>query len=240
MDNRTTIMISGLALLIGIGIGRFTATPASNTHNSMPTNPQPLAITEPSKNTQTRESADTAKNLAAAAKTAFANNGNHSSSTSTAATQSSSEPVSNNHNNTYDSSPESAAKNYPNEITAEEIDRVLPAPFSDSLKHTHGFLREKYKDFVANTQPNDWDTRMQNKISDFIFSNPYAKFVNIESLTCKSNLCEIRLFESKQGAFSAILTEMALQDWWDIGGYHASGNGPSDGRTAYHVLLPRK
>jgi len=81
---------------------------------------------------------------------------------------------------------------------------------------------------------------MQNKISDFMFSNPYAKFVNVESLICNSGLCEIRLFESKQGAFSAILTEMAMQDWWDIGGYHASGNGAGEGRTAYHVLLPRK
>ncbi len=239
MNSRNTIIISSLTLIIGLAIGRFTATPTNNPSDIQLTNPQPLVITESNKNIHTGESPDTAKNLAAAAKTAFANNGNHSSSTTTAATQSSSEPVSNNHN-TYDSSPESAAKNYPNEITAEEIDRILPAPFSDSLKHTHGFLREKYKDFVANTQPNDWDTRMQNKISDFIFSNPYAKFLNVESLLCKSGLCEIRLFETKQGTFSMILSEMALQDWWDIGGYHASGNAAGDGRTAYHVLLPRK
>lgn len=243
MSSRNTIIISSLTLVIGIAIGRFSATPTGNATeptNSPLTQSQALVTSAANNNAQTNVSADTAKNLAVAVKAAFTNNANHSSSASTVTAPSPQEPASNNRNNTYDGSPESAAKNYPNEISPEEIDRVLPAPFNDSFKHTHGFLREKYKDFVANTQPNDWDVRMQNKITDFIFSSPYAKFLNVESLLCKSGLCEIRLFETKQGAFNMILSEMALQDWWDIGGYHASGNGVSEGRTAYHVLLPRK
>lgn len=239
MNNRNTIIISSLTLLIGIGIGRFTAPPANEsttaTHNRVAPAEKPAAA-----NVQTpRALPANAGELATAAKAAFSKKDNQPAAT-TQGTLPAAEPANTNRNSTYDGSAESATKNYPNEITPDEIDRVLPAPFNDSFKHAHGFLREKYKDFVANTQPDDWDIRMQNKITDFIFSSPYAKFLNVESLLCKSGLCEIRLFETKQGTFSMILSEMALQDWWDIGGYHASGNGTGDGRTAYHVLLPRK
>jgi hypothetical protein len=233
MDKRATFIISSLTLLLGIGIGRITA-PSAKPINT------PITDTAHNSSTVSAQSPDTAGALTAAAKTVFANKSSQQVAITTPDAPPVKEPAAVNRNNTYDGSAEGAAKDYPNEITAEEIDRVLPAPFNDSFKHAHGFLREKYKDFVANTLPNDWDTRMQNKISDFIFSNPYSKFINVESLMCKSGLCEIRLFETKQGTFSAILSEMALQDWWDVGGYHASGNAVADGRTAYHVLLPRK
>lgn len=139
--------------------------------------------------------------------------------------------------------PKVIAQKFPKEITDEEIDRVLPAPFNKSLKNNHGELREKYKEFAETSTSNDWDTNMQHKLTDFILSRPYAKFISVESLACKAGLCEIRLFESKNGAWQFILSEMALQDWWDFGSYGSSGLSPEEGDkrgTSYLVLLTRK
>jgi len=137
------------------------------------------------------------------------------------------------------------AKKYPNEISDEDIDKVLPAPFNQALKNRHGDLREKYKDFAASSQPSDWDKEMQNKLSDAIFGSPYAKFINLESLQCKVNLCEIRLYETKEGVWSLIMAEMRLQDWWSFGGTSASGmpsNAPGTppGAMGWYNLFPRR
>jgi hypothetical protein len=132
-------------------------------------------------------------------------------------------------------------KKYPNEISDEDIDKFIPAPFNQKLKNHHGELREKYKDFAATNQQLEWDKNMQNKLSDSISSNPYAKFLTIESLQCKVNLCEIRLYETKEGAWSLIMAEMRLQDWWDFGGTSASGFGTdTPSKMGWYVLLPRR
>lgn len=132
---------------------------------------------------------------------------------------------------------------YPNEISDVDIDKIVPAPFNESLKHHHGEVREKFKEYANASVPNDWDIRMQNKISDFVLSNPYAKNISVEFIGCKAELCELRLYENKKGVWSHIMSEMALQDWWDIGGYSASGNTANKDKpetTAWHVLLPKK
>lgn len=136
---------------------------------------------------------------------------------------------------------DSAAKKYPNEISDEEIDKLIPAPFNQSLKNNHSPLREKYKDFAATNQQQDWDRNTQNKLTDAILSNPYAKFLTIESLQCKANLCEIRLYETKNGVWSLIQSEMRLQDWWDFGTSSSSGfNTNTPSVLGYYVLLQRR
>ncbi|MET0357711.1 MAG: hypothetical protein ABW044_13095 [Cellvibrio sp.] len=140
-------------------------------------------------------------------------------------------------------SKEELAAKYPNDISDEEIDRVIPPPFNTQLKSSHGGTREKYKDFVAASQPQNWDTNMQNKISDSILSSPYAKFIKMDSLLCKANMCEIRLYETKDNVWSLILAEMALQDWWEIGNYDSYGFATeldSKQITGYYVLLTRR
>ena len=136
---------------------------------------------------------------------------------------------------------DSAAKKYPNEISDEEIDKLIPAPFNQSLKNNHSPLREKYKDFAATNQQQDWDRNTQNRLTDAILSNPYAKFLTIESLQCKANLCEIRLYETKNGVWSLIQSEMRLQDWWDFGTSSSSGfNTNTPSVIGYYVLLQRR
>jgi len=140
-------------------------------------------------------------------------------------------------------SKEEAAAKYPKDITDEEIDKVIPHPFSVALKNSHGGNREKYKSFVAANQPQDWDTNTQNKISDSILSSPYFKFLKLDALQCKANICEIRLYELKSNVWSLILAEMALQEWWEIGNYDSWGFGTeldSKQVTGYYVLLTRR
>lgn len=128
-------------------------------------------------------------------------------------------------------------------ITDAEIDAVIPAPFNNQLKGMQGFLRDKYKAFAATEQGDDWDIKMKAHIEDSIYSNPYGKDIIVESLNCKIGICELRLYETKNGAWSFIHSEMGLQSWWDIGGSSSSGFvAQLDGKdiTAYYVLMSKK
>lgn len=133
----------------------------------------------------------------------------------------------------------SSEKGPAQEISDEEIDKVLPEPFNNLLKRSHGSLREKYKNFVENSIPLDWDTNMKNKMWDAIRSNPYSKFIKIEALDCRSNLCEIRVYEMKPSVWSYIQSGMVLEDWWDIGMSHAQGFKTESGSGVYVLLAKR-
>ncbi|PUA27098.1 MAG: hypothetical protein B0W54_19920 [Cellvibrio sp. 79] len=123
-------------------------------------------------------------------------------------------------------------------ISDEEIDKVVPTPFNKQLKSNHGFMRDRYRKFVDQEHPSDHDRDMYNHLSDAILSNPYAKYLNIESMQCKAGLCEIRLYEQKSGVWSYIQAEMSLQDWWKFSSRSASGFDVGDkSKQGWYVLL---
>ncbi|WP_331352423.1 hypothetical protein [Cellvibrio sp. UBA7671] len=125
-------------------------------------------------------------------------------------------------------------------LTDEQIDKLVPAPFNQYLKGHDSALLEKYRKFSEQESPSSQDSDISNKISDAIASNPYSKFLNIESFQCKANFCEIRLYESKSGVWSYIQAEMSLQDWWKF--QSSSAHGFDTGKenvSGWYVLLTR-
>lgn len=107
--------------------------------------------------------------------------------------------------------------NHPNEMSDEEIDKVLAKPFSVPLKKLHGIVKEKYKPFSEAEKQDEWDIRIQNKLTDLILSNVYSKYLNVDSIICKASLCEIRVIELKPMVMFAIASEILLQDWAEFG-----------------------
>lgn len=123
-------------------------------------------------------------------------------------------------------------------LTDEQIDKLVPAPFNQYLKGHDAGLLEKYRKFSEQENPSSQDNEILNKISDAITSNPYSKFLNIESFQCKDNFCEIRLYESKPGVWTYIQAEMSLQDWWKFQSSHATGfPSGKDNINGWYVLL---
>ena len=129
-------------------------------------------------------------------------------------------------------------KDYPSKsesnITDEEIDNLVAAPFNESLKRTIGPLREKYKSFAEATEQSDWDSNTQNRMTDALLGNQYSKFIELESLICRADYCEIRGRESKSGVFGLIMSEMMLQDWWKMG--HSQWTNGIDSNAFYALI----
>jgi hypothetical protein len=128
-------------------------------------------------------------------------------------------------------------------ITDEEIDEILPAPFNQQLKGIQGYFRDKYRNFYNTEQADNWDVLMKGRIEDAVYNNPYGKFLSIESFICKNGMCELRIYETKYGAWNLIMAEMQLQTWWEFGAVHSSGfaaqlNGVDV--IGHYVLIDRK
>jgi hypothetical protein len=122
-------------------------------------------------------------------------------------------------------------------ITNEEIDKLVPAPFNEHVKRSSGKIREKLKEFSEATEQDDWDITTQNKITDYLLGNSYSKFVELHSVSCKANFCEIRGRELKPNVFGVLFPEMMMQDWWDMADSQWS-NGGANGEV-YALFLRR-
>lgn len=123
-------------------------------------------------------------------------------------------------------------------INDAEIDKLIPAPFNKHLKGNRGFMRDRYRKFVDQDQPTNPDRELYNRLSDAILSNPYAKYLDVESMQCRAGLCEIRLYERKIGVWSYIQAEMGLQDWWKFSNSSAHGFDTEDkNKQGWYVLL---
>jgi hypothetical protein len=105
-------------------------------------------------------------------------------------------------------------------ISNEEIDKLVPVPYNEILKRMNGPIREKYKEFAESNQQEDWDRNTQNRITDALLGHSYSKFIELESVTCKASLCEVRGRELKPQVINLIFAELQLQEWWDMGASH--------------------
>ena len=122
-------------------------------------------------------------------------------------------------------------------ITDEEIDKIVPSPFNEHVKRTPGKLREKLKEFSEATEQDEWDINIQNKVTDFLLGSSYSKFIELHSVNCKANFCEIRGRELKTNVFGVLFPEMMLQDWWDIADSQWSNGGASG---EFYALVIRR
>ncbi len=102
-----------------------------------------------------------------------------------------------------------------NQYSDEEIDQLIPKPFSASYKKASPDLKARYKDFVDTSKhhPDDWDMRMQSLLRDFIMSRPMAADIVIDSLLCNANMCEVRLLENKKYLLLGLFGDLMQQPW---------------------------
>ncbi|PUA27663.1 MAG: hypothetical protein B0W54_14025 [Cellvibrio sp. 79] len=122
-------------------------------------------------------------------------------------------------------------------LSDEEIDKLVAAPFNDVLKKVRGPLREKYKNFAEATEQDEWDRNTQNRITDALMGNAYSKFIELDSIACRASYCEIRGRELKPQVINLMVSEMMLQDWWEMGDVQWT-SGAAD-KTFYALLMKR-
>ncbi len=122
-------------------------------------------------------------------------------------------------------------------VSKKEAEKYLPKPFSGVLagnKNKH-FMRDFNK---LNDEPvdYDWGYRMELHIKDFVIIHQFSEYINLESVVCKTSICEIRGFEAKDKTWNYVMNDMQLQEWWEFTNTSSTNNHSEEFGQYFYVL----
>ncbi|TRY30357.1 hypothetical protein [Aliiglaciecola sp. M165] len=115
----------------------------------------------------------------------------------------------------------------PQTLTREEIEKSLPAPFTDVIAGADLGIRKNYEEFSNQQRNEEWAIEMETNIRDFFSLHELSINVDLDSVICKSSFCEIRGFEKAPEVFPVIIRELSMQPWY------SSGQGSFSNFTPY-------
>ncbi|HEX5791790.1 MAG TPA: hypothetical protein VFY01_00845 [Rheinheimera sp.] len=107
-------------------------------------------------------------------------------------------------------------------VSVAEAEAELPQPFAGFIAGFKGTLAERFQKLQQEQIDYDWAPVMEQQIADFISMHPLSADVQLQSVRCKSSLCEIRGFESGEHSWSQISSNMRAEDWWQFYSVHSS------------------
>lgn len=126
----------------------------------------------------------------------------------------------------------------PEYISLEEVEKTLPSPFSKVVANGGERLVNNFKKLETEEFDYDWGDDMQVKISDFIAIHELSNGVDLQSVRCKTTICEIRGFDKNVGDWKKIYSDMTTQDWWKFGGI-TSINSNTDKDGFFYILAAK-
>lgn len=119
------------------------------------------------------------------------------------------------------------------DITNEQMAALTTPPFDDMITRYTGKMRDNIFAFHQAERDLDWGYTMQQHISDFILTHYNAPNINLISIQCKWQQCELLIIEHEQGSWFAVAKEMQQQNWWN---FHSS-NSSSGNAQGYESSL---
>lgn len=83
----------------------------------------------------------------------------------------------------------------PSSVSDEEIDNLFAQPYSSLIKALPANLKENIADMHQRDEDFGWGYKMQQALSDFINTHINAQYINVVSIICKVDACEVILEE---------------------------------------------
>lgn len=120
-------------------------------------------------------------------------------------------------------------------LSLEEVEKTLPQPFANIIANGRESMVNQFKTLEAEEFDYEWGEEMQIKIRDFITTHEFGNGVKLDSVRCKTTLCEIRGFENNIGDWKRIANDMQLQHWWK--GARTNSVSSNNKDTSYFYVL---
>jgi len=125
------------------------------------------------------------------------------------------------------------------DITTKQMEDLVVAPFKDYVASFTGAMRDEVYNFHQAEDDFDWGYNMQNQISDFILTHYHYTDINLVSVLCREQKCELLVIENVEGSWNKIAQELAQQSWWKFTSVSSSsGNveGAENSIAIYNFL----
>ncbi len=125
------------------------------------------------------------------------------------------------------------------DISTEQMEALVVEPFKSNIGSFSGVERNNIYNFHQTDDDADWGYNMQNYISDFVLTHYDADGINLTSVLCKQQQCELLVIQQVEGAWQNIFQELSQQVWWKFhSSTSTSGNvAASKGDLAIYTFL---
>ncbi|MGB1261494.1 MAG: hypothetical protein ACPG52_01185 [Cognaticolwellia sp.] len=125
------------------------------------------------------------------------------------------------------------------DISIEQMEALVVDPFKGYMANFTGANRDKIYNFHQAEDDLDWGYNMQNYISDFIQTHYNMSDINLISVLCKQQMCELLVIQHTEGGWDKIVQDLRQQPWWQFQSTNSSsGNYPgSENSSAIYIFL---
>lgn len=120
-------------------------------------------------------------------------------------------------------------------ITQEQLEEILPPFFAQQLASSPG-IGSKALEFSKEEQDYGWAFLKQQQIKDFFIMHPVGHTINLVSVKCKTQSCEIMGFSSQDDSFTVVVDDMQKEPWWDLRSSTSTSGQPSDQGKMFYLL----
>jgi hypothetical protein len=100
------------------------------------------------------------------------------------------------------------------DITTEQMEALVVEPFKSHIGNFTGAERNDIYNFHQAEEDLDWGYNMQNYISDFILTHYNVNEINLVSVICKQQKCELLIIQLIDGGWEKIARDFGQQPWW--------------------------
>lgn len=121
-----------------------------------------------------------------------------------------------------------------------EVEPLLPQPFAGLIAGSKGTLVERFQQLEKEAVDYDWAPLMEQRIADFISLHHLSSAIQLQSVRCKTNICEMRGFELEPQSWNQVLSSMQAQPWWQFNSTHSSSQSSNDFGQFFYTVASRE
>lgn len=99
-------------------------------------------------------------------------------------------------------------------VSTSQMEALVDEPFKGLINSFTGVTRDQIYNFHQAEEDADWGYNMQNNISDLINTHYEVNDINLVSVICKQQQCEIQVIQHADEAWNKISQDLMEQDWW--------------------------
>lgn len=126
-----------------------------------------------------------------------------------------------------------------NELTKEEIANFLSEPFLTTVENLGPNFSKSFKDFTEEEIDYDWAYMMENKLKDYILMHEQAVNIQLESVTCKESICEIKGFQTTHLVWNNIAFGLRSESWWSFKNSQSTSQTSKEYGDYFYVILTK-
>lgn len=125
------------------------------------------------------------------------------------------------------------------EVSYDELLTTIPEPFTSAVTEMSGTFADHFMRFYKEPQDTAWAYDTEDKITNAILSSPLGTDIQLQQVTCKTTMCEVRGFQSTTSSWMKLANSLSKVDGLPFKNSQSSNNYHSDYGSYFYVLLSK-